>query len=180
MRDRHFPLELVASSPALTTADVVEYGATLSLLHAFWMSGGRPLPTEDVGLMLLARCYARRWSAVRERVREALNEIIPALSAAYARESRNAHTRQASARKAGIASAAKRKREAPASVHPVSMLCDGVSMAAPRQPSKATLAPQSFTARGERIPERVSRGIPGGLTDERNPRVVTQFGVSGH
>jgi uncharacterized protein YdaU (DUF1376 family) len=118
MKPLPLPTAPILSAPTLATADAVVWGATLSILMAWWQGGCRPLPDSDAGLAVLARCHSRRWYNVREQVKLALSEIMPPLAAMYARQSEVAQVRSAMAYAAGVASAKARKhrveRSAPA------------------------------------------------------------------
>jgi len=106
MKPLPFPFELVAASPALATADALVIGATISALCAYWQSGCQPLPEDDAGLAVVARCHTARWHRVRERVKRAISAILPTLTAVYAQRQKAALGKRAIGRLGGLVSAA--------------------------------------------------------------------------
>ena len=116
MKPLPFPFELVAASPALATADALVIGATISALCAYWQSGCQPLPEDDAGLAVVARCHTARWHRVRERVKRAISAILPTLTAVYAQRQKAALGKRAIGRLGGLVSAANRKEKAQPSV----------------------------------------------------------------
>jgi uncharacterized protein YdaU (DUF1376 family) len=76
-----FPLPLgpIYDAPSLTTAPGGIYRATLALVVAYWRSGCRPLPDDEVTLAGLARLPVPTMRQHKTAVLHALSEITPDL-----------------------------------------------------------------------------------------------------
>lgn len=108
MKTMDFPIA-VLSSPTFVNASATVRGVVFSLILSFWERGKFDLPDKDCQLSIMAQCYSSQWYRIRERVKMALNEILPALKTVHAQRHTAALKRQAKARKAGLASGAKRQ-----------------------------------------------------------------------
>ena len=60
----------------------------MRLVAHYWLTEGRPLPTSDHALLVLARAHKPTWYQDRETIKAILKDIIPQLD--RAREARDA------------------------------------------------------------------------------------------
>jgi hypothetical protein len=138
----------------------------LSALHAFWRSDCAPLPESSTGLSVVARCDLSRWSRVQERVKRAINELTPKLTAVYAQAHKAAKGKREIGRLGGLASVAKRKQKVQPSADKV---------------SSPALNPQRGISPPSQLPQPAARkarpraGIPAALlSDQRPPALPMQ------
>lgn len=110
--DLRFPLKPFRASATLAISGATVHGAVFCITVAYWESGCRSLPTEDAGLQALARTYGAQWMRVRDDVKRALTEIVPALAIAHAKAVHARQGRIAAARQGGLGKARKLREEA--------------------------------------------------------------------
>ncbi len=141
------PLTPIADAETLASCTGEAYRLTLALVCAYWRGGCRTLPEDDTALMALARCSAPGWYRARERVKQALAEIMPRLAEIYAEAARKHAARVALSRTLHAARHAKRAQNqtaqragkfapaAPAALAPIAPVTAPVR-AIPRQASE--------------------------------------------
>jgi uncharacterized protein YdaU (DUF1376 family) len=105
------PIAPFLASLTLAISGASVHGAVFCIVMAYWQSGCRSLPADDAGLQALARTYGSQWMRVRGDVKQALAEIIPALTMAHAKAVRARKGRAAAARQGGLAKARKMRQE---------------------------------------------------------------------
>ena len=177
MKPLPFPFELVFDCPALVTADALVKGATLSALYAFWRSDCEPLPEDDAGLSIAAKCHTAQWYRARGRVKKAINALLPALATVYAKRRKAAQGKQAIGRLGGFKRVENSKEKAQLTAgkgslsnpdtqramrpptqstqaaekkgpSPIERLSDRTPPALPMQPTRAPVKRKPFAARG--------------------------------
>lgn len=112
MKILDLPLEKIYHSQAFQIASPLVRGATFNVIMVCWQAGIFDLPDTETQFAKWAGCYSSQWYRIRNRVKEALKEILPALITLHAQESNKARKRQEKARKAGLASSKKRQLQA--------------------------------------------------------------------
>lgn len=83
--DLPMPLAPIRNAPALLACTGSVYRATIVLLIAYWGSGCKPLPTDDVTLAALSRLPISGLRPIKSEVLQAISEISPALDKAHAK-----------------------------------------------------------------------------------------------
>ena len=78
------PVDLVMHSPALAAASGAVYRMTIAICLAYWLSGCKTLPKDEINIASLARATGSAWYSEKTKVHEALAAILPSLDAAYA------------------------------------------------------------------------------------------------
>lgn len=81
--DLPMPLAPIRNAPGLLACSGSVYRATVVLALAYWGSGCRPLPTDDVTLAALSRLPTPGLRAIKSEVLATIAQIAPALDKAH-------------------------------------------------------------------------------------------------
>lgn len=86
------PIHLVHEHPGALALNSAAFGMLMRLVSHYWLTEGRPLPTTDHGLHVLARAHKPTWYEHRVAIKAILAELIPQFERARAaREARFAN-----------------------------------------------------------------------------------------
>lgn len=79
------PLAPLLACPALISAEGPVYRAATVLAIVYWMTGCRPLPTDNTSIAALVRIPTSHATLIRSALDTALAELLPMLAAEYVR-----------------------------------------------------------------------------------------------